>query len=303
MRRAIRRQRRLGACAVAGMVAVLLMTEPLPARGAAAKEGLAYSIAIAGAIDQAAARDLELAIDDARRRDASIMIVRLDTRGGRGDSMRAMVKTIAAAPLPVIVYVHPTGASADSAGLFLTLAGDVAAMAPGTNIGSATPVFGGPAPSSKSEDQRLRDLRRKELNSGVGLARALAEDHGRNADLAERMIRTAENISATRARRARLIDVLASSEQALLDAVDGFTVKGRRSRRLQTSGVQVKRFAVESLAPAVNEDYDESSWLRSFVYLLAGVSVVALVPLGVRRGRSSLRRWRRKRRWRKRQRG
>ena len=279
------------------------MTQSLLLGSAAAKDGrLAYSIPIAGEIDQSTVRDLNFAIDDARRRDAGVVIIRLDTPGGLAASMRAMVRAIAAAPIPVIVYVYPTAARADSAGLPLILAADVAAMAPQTNIGSATPIWSGPPPRSKSEDQRLQDLRRKAINAGAAFTRALAEDHGRNADLAERMVRKAENISAMQAHRQKLIDVLAPTEQALLRSLDGFVLKGRKAQRLDTSDLRIKHFDYRPVGTGFGEDYDNWSLLRSSAYLIGGVGTVALVLLGMTRGGPAWRRWRRKRRYLKRQR-
>ena len=288
---------------IPALLTVIAMTQSLVAGGAAAEGKLAYSIAVGGVIDTSAARELDLAIDDARRRKAAMMIVRLDTPGGSAVSMREMVRAIAAAPMPVIVYVHPSGASADSAGLPLALAADVAAMTPQTNIGSATPVWAGPTPRTRAEARLLEDLRRKAINSAVAFVRSLAEDHRRNADLAERMVRKAENVSALQARRGRLIDVVAPTEQALLREVDGFAVRGRKAQRLATAGLQIRHFDGAEYDSGVTRDYDESSWWRSLVYVFGAGATVALVLAGVPRGRSSWRRWRRRRRRLRRQRG
>ena len=109
------------------------------------------------------------------------MIIRLDTPGGLDTSMREIVKDIIAAPMPVVVYVSPDGARAASAGLFITEAADVAAMAPQTNIGSASPI------SIGGEDVG-EVLGHKIENDAAAYVRALAEEHGRNADLAELMV-------------------------------------------------------------------------------------------------------------------
>jgi len=289
---------------VLGVFALFAMTQSLLLGSAAGKDDrLAYSIEIAGDIDQSTVRDLNFALDDARRRGASMLIIRLDTPGGLADSMRTMVRAIAAAPIPVIVYVYPSAARADSAGLPLTLAADVAAMAPQTNIGSATPIWNGPPPRTRSEDQRLQDLRRKAINGGAAFVRALAEDHGRNADLAERMVRKAENTTAMQAHRQKLIDMLAPTEQALVRSLDGFVVKGRKAQRLDTSDLRIKHFDGRPLGVGSGEDYDNWSSLRSSAYLIGGVATVALVLVGMTRGRPAWRRWRRRRRWLKRRRG
>lgn len=285
------------------VLAVVVLTQSLlPGAVVAKADGLAYSMVLEGDIDPSAERDLRFALDDARRRDAEVVIVRLDTAGGHADNTRVMVKAIVAAPMPVIVYVHPGGSRADSAGLLLTLAADVAAMAPQTNIGSATPVWGGPGPRTQSEEQRLRDQRRKVINSVVAFARALAEAHGRNADLAERMVRKAENVTAVQAHRQKLIDVLVPTQQALLRSLDGFAVKGQKAQRLDTSDLNIKHFDPSAIATSFDESYDHSSrsWLT---YLIIGVGIAAPVLVGVGQGVSLWRRRRRKRRWLKHQRG
>ena len=130
------------------------------------------------------------------------MIFRLDTPGGLDDSTRDIVKDILAAPMPVVVYVSPNGARAASAGLFITEAADVAAMAPQTNIGSATPI-------SLGGGEQDEVLGRKVRNDAAAYVRALAEGHGRNGDLAARMVHDAVNVTATEAERQNLIDVVA----------------------------------------------------------------------------------------------
>ena len=142
------------------------------------------------------------------------------------DITRAMNDDLLAARIPVVVYVAPDGARAGSAGLFLTMASDVAAMAPQTNIGSASPVVIGP----QGPAEMPRILYRKLLNDTAAYVRTLAEGHGRNANLAERMVRRATNVTASRARRERLVDVVAGNETELLKHLDGFRVKGGRPR-------------------------------------------------------------------------
>ncbi|MGH2743142.1 MAG: NfeD family protein, partial [Gammaproteobacteria bacterium] len=154
--------------------------------------------------------------------------------------------------LPVVVYVAPDGASAGSAGVFITLAGDVAAMAPQTNIGSATPVLIGPRGPAEASG----DLRRKAQNDLAAYARALAEGRGRNARLAERMVRQSVNVTAGTARRERLIDVVAGSERALLRRLDGFRIRGRKAQVLHTDGLRVVR---SQLSEPADTGIDESA--------------------------------------------
>jgi len=147
--------------------------------------------------------------------------------------MREIVKDIIAAPMPVVVYVSPDGARAASAGLFVTQAADVAAMAPQTNIGSASPI------SIGGED--VGDvLGRKIENDAVAYVRALAEEHGRDADLAAAMVTDAENVTAAEALEAGLIDLVAADEQDLLEQLDGFEVKGPKAQTLDTEGLEIE---------------------------------------------------------------
>lgn len=228
--------RRLCICVLV-LFATLAAAGALAGNGRAQSEGFAYSAELKGEIGPTARRELDLVLEDAKKKRARLVILRLDTPGGELETLRAMVSTVLAYPLPVVVYVAPDGARAGSAGVFLTVASDVAAMAPQTNIGSATPILGGPQGAVKLP----RVLYRKILNDSAAYVRALAEGHGRNADLAERMVRQGTNVTASRARRERLVDLVAGSEAALLKRLDGFRVKGRKAQVLRTARLRIVR--------------------------------------------------------------
>jgi len=264
------------------------------ASAGAGGERFAYSTALTGTIDRSTERTLDRAIADARAKNAEVLIIRLDTPGGSATSTRAMIQDILAAPMPVIVYVHPSGGRADSAGMFVMLAADVAAMAPATNIGSATPVRDPIRARSASEERILRDMDRKFLNGSVAFARSLAEERRRNADLAERMVRSAHNVTAGRARRERLVDLVVPSEQALLRAADGFRVKGRRAQRLQTAGLPIRHVDLASLDLAV-EEVDNSWFLRSLVLVVGSALALVALAVAASRGPRSYRRFKRRR--------
>jgi membrane-bound serine protease (ClpP class) len=151
-------------------------------------------------------------INDARDYDA--IVIRLDTPGGLDDSMRKIVKAELASKVPFIVYVAPGGARAASAGVWISQAADVLAMAPNTNIGSSTPITGTGADIGK-------DLRRKVVNDAAASLRALARSHGRNAKWADRAVREASNLSADEALKMNVIDLVAPSLPALLREIDG----------------------------------------------------------------------------------
>ena len=146
--------------------------------------------------------------------------------------MREIVQDIIEAPMPVAVYVSPDGARAASAGVFVTEAGDVAAMAPQTNIGSASPV----SLTGADIDSVLGE---KIENDAAAYARALASEHGRNGELAALTVTEAENLTATEALDERLIDVVAASEEELLAELDGFEVEGPKAQTLETAGLVI----------------------------------------------------------------
>ena len=212
-------------------------------------DGVAYSIQLQATIDPATEKWIGSALDDAAGQDAKLAIIRLDTPGGLTDSMRSIVQEIAAAPMPVVVYVSPNGARAGSAGAFITEAADVAAMAPETNIGSATPIAIGPSGGSQ-------DLSRKINNDAAASMRALAAAHGRNAHLAELLVTQASNLTAGEAKRDGLIDVIAPSQERLLTKLDGFHVQGPNAGVLHTAGLEMENhdlpFTYELLEIIVN---------------------------------------------------
>jgi membrane-bound serine protease (ClpP class) len=221
----------IAALALASLV--LLAAQPLGAGGQSTGGPLVQSIDLDVTIDPASADWVDQSLKDARKADADIVVFRLDTPGGLDESMRKIVKDITAAPMPVVVYVSPNGARAASAGLFVTESADVAAMAPQTNIGSATPISIGPG-------EQDRVLGRKIRNDAAAYVRALAEGHGRNPDLAEQMVREATNVTATVAKRRGLIDLVAANEQDLLRRLDGFQVRGPKRQTLRTAGARVE---------------------------------------------------------------
>jgi membrane-bound serine protease (ClpP class) len=224
------RATRLLLSAVAAIVGALMLA---PLGASQDDAGVAYSIELTGTIDPATQQWLGQALDDAADEGAEVAIIRIDTPGGLDSSTREMVQDIIDAPMPVIVYVSPDGARAASAGLFITESGDVAAMAPQTNIGSATPISIGPGETNEV-------LGRKIENDAAAYVRALAEAHGRNGDLASEMVTDAVNRTAEEAERAGLIDVIASSERELLDELDGFRVQGPKEGRLDTEGLVIE---------------------------------------------------------------
>src|SRR5215208_2198863 len=251
------------ALALAGAaVAVAPALAQAPASGST---GVAYSIQLQATIDPATEKWVGSALDDAADQNAKLVIIRLDTPGGLSDSMRSIIQDMAASPLPVVVYVSPNGARAGSAGAYITEAADVAAMAPVTNIGSATPIAIGPGGESQ-------DLSRKIKNDAAAGMRALAAAHGRNARLAALLVTRAKNLTAREALHNNLIDVIAPSQEALLQKLNGFRVQGTKQQVLHTSGLEIQNhdlpFTYQVLEVLVNPNV---------AYLLILVGILGLI--------------------------
>jgi len=182
---------------------------------------------VEGVINPIEARHVRRAVDRARQENARFLLVTIDTPGGLVSSMQEIVASLTNSGVPVVVYVEPRAAQATSAGAFILLAADVAAMSPGTRVGAAHPVAAG---------QELDEtLDKKATNSLASLIRSLAERRGRPADLAEGMVRESTSYTAEQAHEKKLIEVLAVNETELLKKLDGRTL--RNGRVLSTRGL------------------------------------------------------------------
>jgi len=169
-------------------------------------------------IEASSARYLSDSLEEASTSNVPLVVLRIDTPGGWMDSTREIVKDILASPVPVAAYVSPEGASASSAGTYIVYASHVAAMAPATNIGSATPVRG-------DGEAMEPNLERKVVNDAVAQMRGLAELRGRNIAWAERTVREATNLTASEALDQNVIDLMATDISALLAKIDGMTLE------------------------------------------------------------------------------
>ena len=169
-------------------------------------------------IEASSARYLSDSLEEARTSDVPLVVLRIDTPGGWMDSTRDIVKDILASPVPVAAYVSPEGASASSAGTYIVYASHVAAMAPATNIGSATPVRG-------DGEAMEPNLERKVVNDAVAQMRGLAELRGRNIEWAKKTVREATNLTASEALEQNVIDLMATDISALLAKIDGMTLE------------------------------------------------------------------------------
>jgi membrane-bound serine protease (ClpP class) len=189
-----------------------------------------YVININSSINPAVADHMESAIQKAVGANAAAVMIELDTPGGLAESMHQMVKSILAAPVPIIVYVSPSGARAASAGVMITMAADIAAMAPGTNIGAAHPVGVG----GKDIDEHMSA---KVVNDMVAHARSVAEQKGRNADWVEKAIRESVSITDQDALKTGVIDAVAKDLNDLIAQIDGRKINGKGTIALANAPV------------------------------------------------------------------
>jgi len=203
---------RAGLTALATIIAILL-----PVAVWAAPAPVA-TIEIEGVISPVTLRLVGLAIDRAQAERAQALVILLDTPGGLERSMRAIVQRMMNAEVPVVVFVAPTGARAASAGVFITMAGHVAAMAPATNIGAASPVSVGGGGTDKT-------MMKKVENDAAAFIRTVAIERGRNADWAEKAVRQAVAVTEREALKLNVIDLVADSLPDLLGKIDGRTIK------------------------------------------------------------------------------
>jgi membrane-bound serine protease (ClpP class) len=214
---------------------------------------VATLLEIKGAIGPATSRYLERGLEAAQARGSRLVILQIDTPGGLDTAMRDIIRAILSSPLPVVSYVAPSGARAASAGTYILYASHIAAMAPATNVGAATPVsIGGdaaPTPAAApSKDAHAvvpepgTPMERKVVNDAAAYLQSLAELRGRNAVWAEQAVRAAASLSASDALKEHVIDVIARDVPDLLAQIDGREVRiANRAVKLASAGLLVER--------------------------------------------------------------
>jgi membrane-bound serine protease (ClpP class) len=226
---------RRGFSFLAGLLFILLMTYGISL--SAATGGRIKVIRIEESINPGTAAFLARGAQQALEDDAVLIVVQLDTPGGLVSSMRTMVKTIMNSPIPVVVYVSPSGAQAASAGVFVVMAADIAAMAPGTNIGAAHPVVAGGKEMDETMDTKM-------VNDLVAFIKSIASKRDRNADWAEEAVRKSVSITAEEALRLKVVNLIAKDMDDLLLKLEGWPVQTKEGERklalkgLSTESVQ-----------------------------------------------------------------
>lgn len=191
------------------------------------ERGAVHVLTYEGTVDPVMEGYLDRGIDEAEETDARAVVLRLDTPGGLVTSMEQIVKRINSADVPVIVYVAPSGAHAASAGTFITMTAHIAAMAPGTRIGAASPVGAG----GEEIDDTLQDKIEEDL---AALLRGIAQERGRNVDWADRAVREAVSASAREAVALNVVDFRARTLQSVIEQADGRTVRVGEAQRVVT---------------------------------------------------------------------
>jgi membrane-bound serine protease (ClpP class) len=189
-------------------------------------------IKVEGIVNPVMSEFISKSIDDAVAEDSEVLVIELDTPGGLDTSMRSIVKKFNSSDVPLAVYVSPGGARAASAGVFITMAAHIAAMAPGTNIGAAHPVgLGGNMDETMAE---------KAVNDASAYIKSIAEQRGRNAEWAEKAVRESVSITETEALKQNVIDYIAQDTKSLLEKIDKQTVDTSLGKRtIKTAGIKI----------------------------------------------------------------
>ena len=242
---------------IAALLFILISALGVSAPGSTAERWVIV-VKLNGAIGPATVDYVRRGLQRTRERGASLIVLQMDTPGGLDTSMREIIRAILASPVPVAGYVAPSGARAASAGTYILYASHIAAMAPGTNLGAATPIpLGGRSfdgdtepdkdgpsePGGKQPQPPRNASEAKAVNDAVAYIRGLAELRNRNADWAELAVREAASLSANAAAREHVIDFTAVSIEDLLAQAEGRVVRvGQTDVRLNTAGLVVEEF-------------------------------------------------------------
>jgi membrane-bound serine protease (ClpP class) len=225
-------------------------------------------IKIDGAIGPATASYISRSIEEARTQNAQCLVIQLNTPGGLLDSTQTIVQSFLGSPLPVVVYVAPTGATATSAGCFITIAASVAAMAPATTIGAAHPVTLGGNPTGG--EQKPDDTMKQKLeNFSVSYIEAIAGKRHRNVDWARSAVRESASISAEKALELKVIDLIAPDLPELLRQLNGREVDGKK---LKTAGAEVSEIKMSA-----SERVFQKLWRPEVMFILMLIAIYGII--------------------------
>lgn len=223
---------------------------------------------VKGTINPVLVDYIERGIKQAEEDNAIACIIQMDTPGGLDTSMRLIIQAMDKAQIPIVVYI-PAGARAASAGFFITIAADIAAMAPDTTIGSAHPVSIG----TEGEAEMSETMEAKVVNEAVAYARGIAYAHGRNVEWAEKAVKESANVEAPKALELNVVDMIASDLDALISQLDG-----RQVTMLDGSVV-----ALYTQGATIN--HIKMSWIEGFLYAIADPNIayilLSLAMLGI----------------------
>ena len=247
--------------------ALISLTFCLVCASAPAAEKVAL-IKINGAIGPATASYIARSIDEARTQNAQCLVIQLNTPGGLLDSTQTIVQDFLGSTVPVVVYVSPTGATATSAGCFITLAANVAAMAPATTIGAAHPVMLGGIPSG--QEQKPDDTMKQKLeNFSVSYIETIAAKRHRNVDWAKSAVRESASITAEKALELRVIDLIAADTPELLKRLNGRAVDGKALNTATAEIAEIK------MSPS--ERVFQQLWRPEVMFILMLIAIYGII--------------------------
>ncbi len=223
------------------------------------RAGRIVEIEINGSINPSTVDYIKTALLEARAQDARALLILMDTPGGLLSSTKDIVKMLLNSEVPVIVYVYPRGATATSAGVFITLSAHVAAMSPGTSIGAAHPVMlgrgqKGPGKPEEKKDDKSSDVMEEKIeNFASSFIESIAQERGRNAKWAVESVRKSVSVTADEALSKKVVDIISPDIPTLLSEIDGRDVKvNDRSVRLETAGAHTQRLEMSLRQKVVN---------------------------------------------------
>jgi membrane-bound serine protease (ClpP class) len=226
-------------------------------------------IKIDGAIGPATATYIARSVAEAQTKDAQCLVIQINTPGGLLDSTQAIVQTLLASPVPVVVYVAPIGATATSAGCFITLAASVAAMAPATTIGAAHPVTIGGGLASGGDEKPDETMKQKLENFSVSYIEAIAAKRHRNIEWAKSAVRESASIPADKALELGVIEIIAKDMSDLQHQLNGRVVEGKELKTAQAEVVEI--------AMSPSERIFQSVWRPEVMFILMLVAIYGII--------------------------